>query len=91
MEGEITLEKSAGPLAVEEGSRPLDSLEEAVKRLLSRHHEALKKNEELIRALRLERERNDRLEQKLEVLTVDREKVKTRVDQLLLRLKVLDV
>jgi hypothetical protein len=91
MEGEIVLQESVGPLAAEEESRPLDSLEDAVKRLLSRHRETLKKNEELARALRLERERNDRLEQKLEALSLDREKVKTRVDQLLLQLKVLDV
>lgn len=91
MEGEIVLENKVGPSAAEEESRPFDSLEEAVKGLLSRHHETVKKNEELARALRLERERNDRLEQKLEVLSVDREKVKTRVDQLLLQLKVLDI
>jgi hypothetical protein len=88
MEGEIV---RVDPLAAEEESRSFDPLEEAVKRLLDRHRETLKKNEELARALRVERERNDRLEQKLEVLSVDREKVKTRIDQLLLRLKVLDI
>ncbi len=91
MEGEIILENSIGPLAAEEEGRPFDSLEDAVKRLLIHHHEMLKKNEEFARALRLERERNDRLERKLEVLSVDREKVKTRIDQLLLQLKVLDI
>ena len=45
----------------------------------------------MARALRLERERNDRLEKKLEILSVDREKVKTLIDQLLLQLKVLDI
>jgi hypothetical protein len=91
MEGEILLESNVDPLAAEEEGRPFDPLDEAVKRLLSRHYETVKKNEELARALRLERERNDRLEQKLEALSLDREKVKTRVDQLLLQLKVLDV
>jgi len=91
MEGEISSEDRMGPLAAEEESRPFDPLEEAVKRLLNRHRETLKKNEELARALRLETERNDGLEQKLKVLSVDREKVKTRIDQLLLQLKVLDI
>jgi hypothetical protein len=91
MEGEIILEDPIGPLAAEDESRPFDPLEEAVKRLLNRHRETLKKNEELARALRLETERNDGLEQRLKVLSVDREKVKTRIDQLLLQLKVLDI
>ena len=90
MEGEISLDKNKGE-SVEEDGRPFGRLEEALRHLLTRYHEILRENEELARALRLERERNDRLANKLEVLSVDREKVKTRIDQLLLQLKVLDI
>ena len=91
MEGEIVLENSIGESATEGESRPFGHLEETVKHLLIRYHEILKENEELARSLRLESERNDRLEKKLEILSGDREKVKTRIDQLLLQLKVLDI
>ena len=91
MEGEIVLENSIGQRIAEEEGRPFGRLEESVRHLLIRYHEILKENEELARALRLERERNDRLGKKLEILSVDREKVKTRIDQLLLQLKVLDI
>ena len=91
MEGEIILEDNRDGSVAEEEGRPFGRLEEAVRHLLTRYHEILKENEELARALRMERERNDRLENKLDVLSVDREKVKTRIDQLLLQLKVLDM
>jgi hypothetical protein len=66
MEGEIVLENSIGQRSAEEEGRPFGRLEESVRHLLIRYHEILKENEELARALRLERERNDRLG-KLEV------------------------
>jgi hypothetical protein len=91
MEGEIVLQNSVDASVAEGESRPLGHLEESVRRLLTRYHEILKENEELARSLRLESERNDRLEEKLEILSGDREKVKTRIDQLLLQLKVLDI
>ena len=90
MEGEIILEDNKGATVEEEG-RPLGRLEEALRHLLTRYNEILRENEALARALRLERERNDRLANKLEALSVDREKVKTRIDQLLVQLKVLDL
>ncbi len=91
MEGEIVLEGNIDELVAEEERRPFGRIEEAVRHLLIRYDEILKENEELARTLRMERERNERLEKKLEILSVDREKVKTRIDQLLLQLKVLDI
>jgi hypothetical protein len=91
MEGEIILEKGIDQVVEESDSRPLGRLEEAVKHLLIRYHEILEENEALARASRQEKERNDRLEKKMQMLSVDREKVKTRIDQLLLQLKVLDI
>jgi hypothetical protein len=91
MAGELGLEKKDEVAEPEEDHRPLGRIEEAVNHLLIRYHEVLKENEELARTLRLERKRNDQLAEKLEMLSLDREKVKTRIDQLLLQLKVLDV
>ena len=56
-----------------------------------KYREAKKAREDLVAALRYEKERADRLERKLELLSEDRDKVKTRIDQLLHRLKGFDL
>jgi hypothetical protein len=90
MEGEISLRKE-----VEEGvssgeTKPLEKLERAVRFLLVRYETVLKENEDLARALYLEKEQNGRLERKLELLSEDKERVKSRIDQLLHQLKKAD-
>jgi len=65
-------------------------LEEMVGKLLIQYHELKKERDELFAALDQEREKGRRLEMKLEALSQDKEKVKTRIDQLLNRLKGID-
>ena len=91
MEGEIRLGREAEGCVSGEESWPLGRLEEAIGHLLMRYHEILREKEALALALHMEREREGHLEQRLELLSLDREKVKTRIDQLLLQLRVLDI
>jgi len=74
----------------EEDRGGLGKLEEMVGKLLTKYHEVKKERDELFAALEQERERGRRLEMKLEALSQDKDKVKTRIDQLLLRLKGID-
>ncbi len=74
----------------EEDRGGLGKLEEMVGKLLTKYHEVKKERDELFAALEQERERGRRLEMKLEALSQDKEKVKTRIDQLLQRLKGID-
>jgi len=74
----------------EEDRGGLGKLEEMVGKLLTKYHEVKKERDELFAALEQERERGRRLEMKLEALSQDKDKVKTRIDQLLQRLKGID-
>ncbi len=74
----------------EEDRGALGKLEEMVGKLLTKYHELKKDRDELFAALDQEREKGRRLEMKLETLSQDKEKVKTRIDQLLHRLKGID-
>ena len=91
MDGEILLEEKAEPGSPSEAQGFFASLEEKVNLLLLKYREARKAREDLVAALKQEKERADRLERKLELLSEDRDKVKTRIDQLLHRLKGLDL
>ena len=66
-------------------------IEEMVGKLLSKYQELKKERDELEAALGREKERGIELEKKMEILSQDKEKVKTRIDQLLHRLKGLDL
>lgn len=70
---------------------PLRNLEEKIGGLLAKYQDLLKERDELAVALDLERGKANQLEKKLELLSKEREKVKTRVDQLLHRLKDIDI
>jgi septal ring factor EnvC (AmiA/AmiB activator) len=74
----------------EEDRGALGKLEEMVGKLLTRYHELKKERDELAAALDQEREDVRRLKKGLEALSDDKEKVKTRIDQLLHRLKGID-
>jgi len=76
---------------MEEDRNPLHILEEKVGHLLSKFQEVKKEREDLATALDLERERVTQLEKKLESLSQDKEKVKMRIDQLLQRLRSIEV
>ena len=91
MDGEILLEEETEPCSPSEDQGFFASLEEKVTLLLLKYREARKAREDLVVALKHEKERADRLERKLELLSEDRDKVKTRIDQLLHRLKGFDL
>jgi len=90
MAGEISLEKQTGKMASEEEQGLLGNLEEKVRHLLTKFHELKKERDELVASLDAEREKVIQLEKKLKLLSQDREKVKTRIDQLLHRFKNID-
>jgi chromosome segregation ATPase len=91
MDGEILLEEKMGPDSPSEAHGFFASLEEKLNLLLLEYRQARKAREDLIVALKREKERADRLERKLGLLSEDRDKVKTRIDQLLHRLKGFDL
>ncbi len=74
----------------EEEQGLLGNLEEKVRHLLTRFHELKKERDHLAATLEVEKERGIQLEKKLKLLSQDREKVKTRIDQLLHRFKNID-
>ena len=74
----------------EEDRGALVKLEEMVGKLLAKFHELKKEKDELATVLEQEREKGRSLEKRLEILFQDKEKVKTRIDQLLHRLKGID-
>jgi len=91
MAGEIVLDEKTEEKILEEERRPLGNLEVKVGFLLKKYQELKKERDELAVALDGEKEKMIRLGKKLELLSQDREKVKTRLDQLLHRLKSVDI
>ncbi len=90
MDGEILLGRKIDEQVPEEEGL-FTKLEERVDDLLSQYQKLVKERDHLATALGSETEKVKRLEKRLEFLTRDREKVKTRIDQLLHRLKGIDV
>jgi chromosome segregation ATPase len=91
MVGDISLDKKTEKGVLEEERGLLGNLEEKIEYLLIQYQELKKERDELAIALGVEKEKIVRLEKKLELISQDREKVKTRIDQLLLRLKGIDI
>jgi len=85
---EIVLEEKT---VLEEEQGPLENLEKKVSYLLKRYQELKKERDQLAIALEAEKTKIMRLERKFELLSQDREKVKTRIDQLLRRLITIDI
>lgn len=90
MAGEISLDKQTEDMVSEEEQGLLGNLEEKIRHLLTRFHELKKERDHLAATLEVEKERGIQLEKKLKLLSQDREKVKTRIDQLLHRFKSID-
>jgi chromosome segregation ATPase len=90
MAGEISLDQQTEKMASEEEQGLLVNLEERVRHLLKKFNELRKEKDHLALALEEEKEKVVQLEKKLKLLTQDREKVKTRIDQLLHRFKNID-
>jgi len=66
-------------------------IEEIVEKLLIKYEDLKKERDESLIALQQEREKAIELEKKLEIFSLDKEKVKTRIDQLLHRLQGIDL
>ncbi len=77
-------------MASEEEQGLLGNLEEKISHLLARFHDLQKEKDNLAVALGVEKDKVIQLEKKLKLLSQDREKVKTRIDQLLHRFKSID-
>ena len=90
MAGEISLEKQPEKMISEEEQGLLWNLEEKVRLLLTKFHDLKKERDHLAATLEVEKEKVTQLEKKLKMLSQDREKVKTRIDQLLHRFKGID-
>jgi chromosome segregation ATPase len=91
MAGDISLDNETERGVLEEERGLLWNLEEKIEYLLIQYQELKKERDELAIALGVEKEKIVRLEKKLELISQDREKVKGRIDQLLLRLKGIDI
>lgn len=91
MTGEISLEKQDEKMVMEEEQGLLKNLEEKIDYLLIKYQELKKERDELATSLNLEKEKLARTEKRLELLSQDKEKVKIRIDQLLHRLKGIEI
>jgi chromosome segregation ATPase len=89
MAGEISLDKQAD-MDLEEEQGLLGHLEEKIRILLTKFHELKKERDYLAKAVEEEKEKVIQLEKKIKLLSQDREKVKSRIDQLLHRFKNID-
>jgi len=69
----------------------LELLEEKISELLAKYQDLMEEKEKLLSALKEEREKRLEIEKKMELLSQDRERVKMRIDQLLQRLKGIDL
>ncbi len=90
MSSEILLDKQAESRPQEEEHGLFGTLEQRVHHLLAKFHELEKERDRLAAALNKEREKVIQLEKKMKLLSQDREKVKTRIDQLLHRFKSIE-
>ncbi|HUL21744.1 MAG TPA: cell division protein ZapB [Thermodesulfobacteriota bacterium] len=89
MSGEILLDKQMETVSEEERGW-FGNLEEKIRHLLAKFQELKKERDSLAAALDTERGKVLQLERKLKLLSQDREKVKTRIDQLLHRFRSID-
>ena len=91
MQRNLSLDKEMEEIEPDGDRGALGKLEERVAELLLKYHEIKKERDELSTALDQEREKRQRVERNLEALSEDKEKVKARIDQLLQRLKGIDL
>lgn len=87
MNEEISLGEQTEKRGMEGEQGLLRNLEGKVDDLLAKYHELKKERDELALSLDREKERLIGFEKQLELLSEDKEKVKKRIDQLLHRLK----
>ena len=84
--------KDQSEKAVSEEERNLfGALEEKIGHLLTKYQELTREKDKMAAEVDAEREKRIRLEKRMELLSQDRENVKTRIDQLLHRLRSVDL
>ncbi len=91
MAEEISLEGQSEKTVPEEERNLFEALEEKIGHLLTNYQELMREKDQLAAEVDVEKEKRIRLEKKMELLSQDREKVKTRIDQLLHRLRSIDI
>lgn len=91
MAEEITLKDESEKTMPEEERNLFGALEEKIGYLLKKYQELMREKDKLAAEVDAEREKGIRLEKRMELLSQDRENVKTRIDQLLHRLRSVDL
>jgi seryl-tRNA synthetase len=91
MAEEITLNGQSEKTMLEEERNLFGALEEKIGHLLTKYQELIREKDKLAAEVDAEREKGIRLEKRMELLSQDRENVKTRIDQLLHRLRSVDL
>ena len=83
--------KETEEVVQEEDRGALGKIEEMVGKLLIQYQELKKERNEILVSLEEEREKGSQTEEKLEILSQDKERVKTRIDHCLIGLKGIDL
>jgi len=91
MNREILLDERTEKMAPEDEQRLLRDLEEKIGYLLLKYQELKNERDGLTIELNIEKGKMIQLGEKMELLSRDKEKVKTRIDQLLHRLKGVEI
>ena len=91
MDEEITLKDQSEKTMPEEERNLFGALEEKIGHLLTKYQELMREKDKMAAEVDAEREKRIRLEKRMELLSQDRENVKTRIDQLLHRLRSVDL
>jgi chromosome segregation ATPase len=91
MTDEISLDEKAEKVVPEEERGLFSALEEKIGHLLKKYEELVRERDELAAEVNEEKEKRIRLEKNMDLLSQDREKVKIRIDQLLHRLRSIDL
>jgi uncharacterized protein YueI len=91
MTEEISSKNQSVKTVPEEEKNLFGALEERIGHLLTKYQELMREKDKLAAEVDVEREKRIRLEKRMELLSQDRENVKTRIDQLLHRLRSVDL
>ena len=91
MTEEISSKNQSVKTVPEEEKNLFGALEEGIGHLLTKYQELMREKDKLAAEVDVEREKRIRLEKRMELLSQDRENVKTRIDQLLHRLRSVDL
>ena len=91
MTEEISSKNQSVKTVPEEEKNLFGALEEKIGDLLTKCQELMREKDKLAAEVDAEREKGMRLEKRMELLSQDRENVKTRIDQLLHRLRSVDL